>query len=446
MTIKIVRHSSFNEWKDQLSNLQVAWINNNGFTANSDLAFALPSYSEKDDQFIYLVSNDAQLWDWASLPANLPVGNYVINEEELSSSDLDNASLAWSLATYSYYRYKCPNSIPPKLVWPKQCDQMTIEATAMSYHLVRDLINTPANDLGPEELAFSAEALAKEYGAEFSVIIGDDLLKQNYPSIHAVGRAHDRAPRLIDIRWGKTTDRKLTLVGKGVCFDTGGLNLKPSSGMELMKKDMGGAANVLGLARMVMATKLQICLRVLIPAVENSVSANAMRPGDVIHSRKGTTIEIGNTDAEGRVILADALCEAASENPEVIIDFATLTGAARVALGTDLPALFANDDELAAELLTASKITNDPLWRMPLWDGYNTQISGKIADITNSPSGRFGGAITAALFLQRFIKPHIAWAHIDLIAWNLSTRPGRPEGGEAMGMRAVFKALVKRFG
>jgi leucyl aminopeptidase len=446
MIIKIVRRPFFDKWKEQLSDPQLAWIKNNDFTANSVFAFPLPSYSWEENQFIYLVGNDAKLWDWANLPANLAAGNYALHEEELSSSDLYNATLAWSLATYSYYRYKSSDFSSPKLVWPKQCDRVAIEAAATSSHLVRDLINTPANDLGPEELANSAESLAKEYGAEFSVIIGDDLIKQNYPSIHAVGRAHDRAPRLIDIRWGKTSDRKLTLVGKGVCFDTGGLDLKPSAGMELMKKDMGGAANVLGLTRMIMTAKLQICLRVLIPAVENSVSANAMRPGDVIHSRKGITIEIGNTDAEGRVILADALCEAASENPEVIIDFATLTGAARVALGTDLPALFANDDELAAELLTASKITNDPLWQMPLWDDYNTKITGKIADITNSPPERFGGAITAALFLQRFIKPHIAWAHIDLIAWNLSPRPGRPEGGEAMGMRAVFKALEKRFG
>lgn len=444
--ITVVRHSFFDEWKDKLLDQQLAWITTNGFTANSDFAFPLPSYSVEADKFIYIVGNDAQLWDWARLPEKLTSGIYALDEEGLSYTDLYNATLSWSLATYRYYRYKSSDHTPPTLIWPKQCDQAAIEAAATSSHLVRDLINTPANDLGPEELASAVEALAKEYGAQFSVIVGDDLIKKNYPTIHAVGRANDRAPRLIDIRWGKTTDRKLTLVGKGVCFDTGGLNLKTSTGMELMKKDMGGAANVLGLARMIMASNLQICLRVLVPAVENSISANAMRPGDVIESRKGITIEIGNTDAEGRVILADALCEAASENPEVIIDFATLTGAARVALGTDLPALFVNDDGLAAELLTASKETCDPLWRMPLWDNYNTQIIGKVADITNCPSGRFGGAITAALFLQRFIEPHIAWAHIDLMAWNLSARPGRPEGGEAMGMRAVFKALEKRFG
>jgi leucyl aminopeptidase len=444
--ITIVQPSFFEEWKEKLSKEQLTWIMVNGFSANSDLAFPLPSYSGEADQFIYLVNKDARLWDWATLPVSLSSGIYALDEDGLSHTDLYNAALAWSLATYSYSRYRSSNIIPPKLLWPKHCDRVAIEAAATSSNLVRDLINAPANDMGPEELATAAETLSKDYGAEFSVIVGDDLIKQNYPTIHAVGRAHDRAPRLVDIRWGKATDRKLTLVGKGVCFDTGGLDLKPASGMELMKKDMGGAANVLGLARMIMAAKLQICLRVLIPAVENSVSANAMRPGDVIDSRKGITIEIGNTDAEGRVILADALCEAATENPEVIIDFATLTGAARVALGTDLPALFVNDDRLAEELLTASKIACDPLWRMPLWDDYNSQITGKIADITNSPSGRFGGAITAALFLQRFIKPHIAWAHIDLIAWNLSERPGRPEGGEAMGMRAVFNALEKRFG
>ena len=443
--ITIVRRHFFDEWKGKLTERQSTWLVTNGFTANSDFAFPLPGYKGEADQFIYLVQKDAQLWDWANLPSNLASGIYALDEKGLSYNDLNNIALAWSLATYRYFKYKSLDFTPPKLVWPTQCDRAAIENTATSNHLVRDLINTPANDLGPEELANAAKTLAKKYGAEFSVIVGEDLIKQNYPTIHAVGRAHDRAPRFVDIRWGNVSNRKVTLVGKGVCFDTGGLDLKTSPGMALMKKDMGGAANVLGLAGMIMAAKLKICLRVLIPAVENSVSANAMRPGDVINSRNGITIEIGNTDAEGRVILADALCEAASENPEVIIDFATLTGAGRVALGTDLPALFVNDDDLATELIIASKITCDPLWRMPLWEDYNSQIIGKIADITNSPSGRFGGAITAALFLQRFIEPHIAWAHIDLMAWNLSSRPGRPEGGEAMGMRAVYKALEKRF-
>lgn len=446
MMITIVRRSLFDAWLAKLSERQLAWITTNGFTSNSSTAFSLPGGDGEADHFIYLVDNDAQLWDWTNLPCNLASGVYALDDEGLNDTDLYNAPLAWALATYQYDRYRSSGLVPPQLVWPDQCDRAAVEAAATSTHLVRDLINTPANDLGPEELASAAETLAHEHGAHFSVIVGDDLIEQNYPAIHAVGRAHDRSPRLIDIRWGNEQARKITLVGKGVCFDTGGLDLKPASGMELMKKDMGGAAHVLGLAGMVMAAKLPVCLRVLIPAVENSVSANAMRPGDVLKSRKGLTIEIGNTDAEGRVILADALFEAASESPEVIIDFATLTGAARVALGTDLPALFVNDDDLATELLSASQSADDPLWRMPLWAGYNSQITGRVADITNSPAGRFGGAITAALFLERFVEPHIAWAHIDLIAWNVSTRPGRPEGGEAMGMRAVFKALEKRFG
>ena len=446
MMITIVRRSLFGAWLAKQSERQLAWIATNGFTAHSSSAFSLPGNDGDLDQFIYLVGNDAPLWEWANLPCHLVSGVYTLYDTGLSRADLYNATLAWALATYQYDRYRSSGFVPPQLIWPDKCDRAAVEAAASNTHLVRDLINTPANDLGPEELASASETLAREHGADYSVIVGYDLIEQNYPAIHAVGRAHDRAPRLIDIHWGEKQSRKLTLVGKGVCFDTGGLDLKPASGMELMKKDMGGAAHVLGLAGMIMAAKLPVCLRVLIPAVENSVSANAMRPGDVLNSRKGLTIEIGNTDAEGRVILADALFEAASENPEVIIDFATLTGAARVALGTDLPALFVNDDRLATELLNASQLTNDPLWRMPLWADYNNQITGKIADITNAPMGRFGGAITAALFLERFVEPHIAWAHIDLIAWNISTRPGRPEGGEAMGMRAVFKALEKRFG
>ena len=445
MMITIVRRSLFDVWLAKQSERQLDWIATNGFTAHSNSAFSLPGNYGDPDQFIYLIGNDAPLWEWANLPCHLVSGVYTLDDGGLSGADLYNATLAWALATYQYDRYRSPGLVPPQLIWPDKCDRAAVEAAASNTYLVRDLINTPANDLGPEELASASETLARKHGANYSVIVGDDLIEQNYPAIHAVGRAHDRAPRLIDIRWGDKQGRKLTLVGKGVCFDTGGLDLKPASGMELMKKDMGGAAHVLGLAGMIMAAKLPVCLRVLIPAVENSVSANAMRPGDVLNSRKGLTIEIGNTDAEGRVILADALFEAASENPEVIIDFATLTGAARVALGTDLPALFVNDDGLATELLNASQLTNDPLWRMPLWADYNNQITGKIADITNAPAGRFGGAITAALFLERFVEPHIAWAHLDLIAWNMSTRPGRPEGGEAMGMRAVFKALEKRF-
>ncbi|NQW00831.1 MAG: leucyl aminopeptidase family protein [Rhodospirillales bacterium] len=444
--IAILARAKFEDWSAGLSTAQRAWVRTNGFAAGSSQAFALPGADGSVASYVFLVDDGATLWDWAQLPGNLPSGSYRIIEDGLSAENLDKAALAWGLATYLFDRYRHAELVPPCLVFPKGCNRARVEATVVNTYRVRNLITTPANDLGPEELAAAAEELALEQGAAYTVIVGDDLLTHNYPAIHAVGRAHDRAPRLIDMRWGDSSARRLTLVGKGVCFDTGGLDLKPASGMELMKKDMGGAANVLGLAGMIMAAKLPVCLRVLIPAVENSVSANAMRPGDVLQTRKGLTIEIGNTDAEGRVILADALAEAASERPEVIIDFATLTGAARTALGTDIPALFCNNDTLAAEILAASEAVEDPLWRMPLWPGYQKLIRGKIADITNSPAGRFGGAITAALFLERFVDADIAWAHIDLMAWNPSASPGRPEGGEAMGMRAVFASLATRFG
>ncbi|MEK9725322.1 MAG: leucyl aminopeptidase family protein, partial [Rhodospirillaceae bacterium] len=312
--------------------------------------------------------------------------------------------------------------------------------------LIRDLINTPAVDMGPDGLAAAAAKVAKAHRARIKVIVGNDLLKKNYPAVHAVGRAHDRAPRLIDITWGNARAPKVTLVGKGVCFDTGGLDIKSAAGMRLMKKDMGGAAHVLGAAAWIMAAKLKVRLRVLIPAVENSIAGNAMRPGDVVPTRKGLTIEIGNTDAEGRVILSDALAEAAIEKPELIVDFATLTGAARVALGPELPALFCTDDRLADDLLAAGTAATDPFWRMPLWAGYDRLVDGKVADVNNAPEGGHGGAITAALFLQRFVEPDVPWAHIDLMAWNGSNRPGRPEGGEAMGLRALCGMLANRYG
>lgn len=443
--ISTVRYDQFDAWQSELSPSHAAWVLANGVSAGSGQAFALPDADGAIVEYVFLTVEDPGLWDWAYLPGHLPSGSYQLVDDTLRDEDRNNAAIGWGFATYLYGHYRKSDLVPPSLIYPARCDRVLVDATIKNTNRVRNLITTPANDLGPEELAMAAEEVAHEHNAEISIIVGDELLKHNYPAVHAVGRAHDRAPRLIDMRWGKKNARKLTLVGKGVCFDTGGLDLKPASGMELMKKDMGGAAHVLGLAGMIMAAEMPVCLRVLIPAVENSVSANAMRPGDVLDTRKGLTIEIGNTDAEGRVILADALHEAASENPEVIIDFATLTGAARVALGTDLPALFANNDTLADQLLEASLETEDPLWRLPLWSGYRKNIRGKIADLTNSPAGRFGGAITAALFLEHFVNEDVAWAHIDLMAWNLASSPGRPEGGEAMGMRAVFAGLNKRF-
>jgi leucyl aminopeptidase len=300
--------------------------------------------------------------------------------------------------------------------------------------------------MGPPELAEAAEAVAARNGARYRVIIGDDLLKENYPTIHAVGRAAAKPPCLIDFVWGDESAPKLTLVGKGVCFDTGGLDLKPASGMRLMKKDMGGAATLLGLASAIMEAKLPVRLRVLVPAVENAVSANAFRPLDIIKTRKGMTVEVGNTDAEGRLILCDALHEACAEKPALVIDMATLTGAARTALGPDLPALFTHDDALAAELLRAGVAVGDPLWRLPLWKPYRKMLASTVADINNVSESAFAGAITAALYLAEFVGSETPWAHIDTYAWNQSSRPGRPEGGEALGLRALYRLVETRFG
>jgi leucyl aminopeptidase len=312
--------------------------------------------------------------------------------------------------------------------------------------LARDLINTPANDMGPEQLAQAAQALAQRFGAQFNCIVGDELVQQNFPLIHAVGMASARAPRLIDLTWGDPAHPKVTLVGKGVCFDTGGLDLKPSSGMLIMKKDMGGAANVLALALMVMDAKLKVRLRVLIAAVENAVAGNAFRPLDIFPSRKGPTVEIGNTDAEGRLVLADALAFADEETPDLLIDLGTLTGAARVALGPELPPFYTHDETLALDVARCAKTENDPLWRMPLWAPYDSWLDSKVANINNAPSGGFAGSITCALFLQRFVEAATRWLHVDIYGWTPSAKPARPEGGECQAARAIYRLLSERYG
>ncbi|MBL8659152.1 MAG: leucyl aminopeptidase family protein [Rhodospirillales bacterium] len=386
----------------------------------------------------------SEMWDWAVLPTALPPGPYCASPG-LAPARAAAAATGWALGAYRYDRYRKSERELARLVWPEACDRSAVARTADAIAMVRDLINAPAADMGPGELAGVALDLAARYGALSSLIVGDDLLAANYPGIHAVGRASIRPPRLIDLVWGEADRPRVTLVGKGVCFDTGGLDLKPSAAMKLMKKDMGGAAMVLGLARMIMDAHLPVRLRVLIPAVENSVSGNAMRPLDVITTRMGTTIEIGNTDAEGRVILADALCEAASEAPDLLIDCATLTGAARVALGPELPAVFSTDDALADMLLAQGRAHDDPLWRLPLWRPYRRLIDGKTADLTNAPDSPFAGAITAALFLSEFVTPVTAWIHIDTMAWNTAARPGRPEGGEASGLRALYALIGEKY-
>jgi leucyl aminopeptidase len=313
--------------------------------------------------------------------------------------------------------------------------------------LVRDLVNTPAADMGPPDLEAAVEAVARPHGAAVEVTRGD-ALEQGYPMIHAVGKAADRAfaPRLVEMTWGDPAHPRVAIVGKGICFDSGGLDIKPSSGMRLMKKDMGGAAHAIALAQLVMAARLPVRLHLLVAAAENAIAGNAFRPGDILRSRKGLTVEIGNTDAEGRLVLGDALTRAGEDRPELVIDFATLTGAARVAVGPDLPALFANDDALAAEMLEAGAQVDDPCWRLPLWDGYAEMLKSDIADINNAGEGGFAGAITAALFLKRFVPEGTAWLHLDTFAWRPAARPGRPKGGEALGLRAAFRLLQQRYG
>ncbi|MFN4282554.1 MAG: leucyl aminopeptidase family protein [Alphaproteobacteria bacterium] len=388
---------------------------------------------------------EGRLWRYAGLPAKLPAGAYAI-DADLPPAEATAAALGWALGSYRYNRYKPAKPYGAKLAWPAGADRAHVERAAEAHALVRDMVTTPASDMGPDELAAEARAVAKDCGAKIRVVVGGDLLKQNYPAIHAVGRASSRAPRLIDITWGKPSAPKVTLIGKGVCFDTGGLDLKPSSGMLLMKKDMAGAAQALALGRMIMRAGLNLRLRVLLPTVENSVSGDAMRPLDVLHTRKGLTVEVGNTDAEGRLILCDAIADAVAETPDLMFDFATLTGAARVALGPELPALFCNDGALTGELMAAAAAEEDPLWPLPLWQGYRPLLASKVADINNISAGPFAGAITAALFLQEFVPQEIPWAHLDFIGWNGSAKPGRPEGGEAQGLRAVFALLAKRYG
>ncbi|MCW2247384.1 leucyl aminopeptidase [Azospirillum fermentarium] len=433
------------EWLSTQPAATAAWLKATGFDAAPGTTALIPGPGGGLARVVAGVSTLNDVWGLGGLPGRLPAGLYRLDPEP-KPEESTALALGWALGSYRYTRYKEAKSPLPLLVWPENADRTAVESAGTATNLVRDLVNTPAADMGPAELTTAAEQLAAEFDGRVSVITGDALLPNNYPAVHAVGRGSARPPRLIDLTWGNKTDPKVTLVGKGVCFDSGGYDIKPSSGMMLMKKDMGGAAHALGVARMVMTAGLPVRLRVLIPAVENMVSGDAMRPLDVLHTRKGLTVEVGNTDAEGRLILCDALAEADSDKPALLIDFATLTGAARVALGPDLPALFSNDDSLAADLLAAGEAASDPLWRLPLWQGYRKGLDSKVADLNNAPAGGFAGAITAALFLESFVSRDTVWAHIDTYAWNGSARPGRPEGGEALGMRAVYAVIARRFG
>jgi leucyl aminopeptidase len=420
----------------------------NGFAAKPSACLTLPDAAGEIAQVVFGVENETSKFRDpfrpGQLPGLLPPGVYRF--ANVAPSDARLAALAFALGSYRFGRYRKSDAAAVRLAPPDGVDVTEIARIAEAAALARDLINTPSNDMGPAELALAAQQLAQRFGANYNCVVGDELPRQNFPLIHAVGMASPRAPRLIDFSWGDPAHPKVTLVGKGVCFDTGGLDLKPSSGMLIMKKDMGGAANVLALALMVMDARLKVRLRVLIPAVENAVAGNAFRPLDIFPSRKGITIEIGNTDAEGRLVLADALALADEEKPDLLIDLGTLTGAARVALGPDLPPFYTDDEELAQELAACAKRENDPLWRLPLWPPYDSWLDSKVADVNNAPSGTFAGSITCALFLQRFVEAAKSWLHVDIYGWTPSAKPARPEGGECQAARAIYKLLSDRYG
>lgn len=446
VTILPVQADAYDDWLAGRGDTQRAWLSAIGFEGKAGASALLPSSEgARPKEAVLVLSGPDDLWNWGGAATALPKGSYAL-PKDMARDQRVQAALGWGLGSWRFDRYKKGSDTLRKLVVGDKEARRLAAIQLDGVLLARDLITTPASDMGPAELAGAAIALAQKHGAKVKVIEGDKLLDKNFPMIHAVGRASSRAPRLIVIDWGKEKDPYLALVGKGVCFDTGGLDLKASSYMKMMKKDMGGAALSLGLAAMIMAAGLPVRLKLLIPAVENSVSGNAFRPLDILTSRKGLTVEVGNTDAEGRLVLADAITYAQEKaKPDLMIDFATLTGAARVALGTDLPALFCNADALADGLVTAGHAVQDPTWRLPLHKPYRSMIEPKIADLSNAPDAPYAGAITAALFLEAFVEDGVEWAHFDCMAWNLSTKPGRPEGGEGQAIRGVFHYLESRY-
>lgn len=451
-TLHVVHPDGWEKWLKAQTARARAYVAAHQLTGKAGDKAILPG--DKPDDWSALLVCDEPLdspWRIASQPGVLPPGTYRLAGDKRHEG-VGAAGLGWLLAQHRFTRYRkgkaAKDDGSPRILLTSE--PARIDATvrlAQATALVRDLIDTPASDLGPAQLADAIEAVAKPFKATVSITKGD-ALATGYPLIHAVGQAaaKGREPRLIELEWGNPKHPRVAIVGKGVCFDTGGLDIKPGAGMRLMKKDMGGAAHALALAQLVMQAKLPVFLHLLIPAVENAVSGNAARPGDVHHSRKGLTVENTNTDAEGRLILADALSKAVEGKPALILDYATLTGAARVALGPDLPPLFVNDETLAAELLSAADTTRDPLWRMPLWDAYDDMLKSDIADLQNAPEGGMAGAVTAALFLRRFVPGDVPWAHMDVFGWRSAAKNGRPKGGEAYGLRASFATLEARFG
>ncbi|NCF45914.1 MAG: leucyl aminopeptidase family protein [Proteobacteria bacterium] len=435
ITLHLVSAQTLSAFQEQRSDADQAWLQRQSFTGKSGQI----AWLENGDGVVGR-SSDNDLSVLGHLPYGLPEGSYRLAEDVGFV-----ALLGWGLGSYRFDRYKTADREPAKLVLPANADAAELLHTIASTNLTRDLINTPAQDMAPSHLQAEVEALADTFGAQITTTVGDDLLNLNCGAIHAVGRAATDEPRLMDMLWGNPEHPKVTIVGKGVTFDSGGLNIKPSGGMRWMKKDMGGAAIALGLAYLIMSQGLPIRLRVLIPAAENAIAGNAFRPGDVLDTHKGLTVEIDNTDAEGRLLLCDALSMASSEQPELIVDYATLTGAARGAVGAEIAALFSNDDALALELTQLGRSEDDAVWPMPLHTGYDYMLNSNIADVVNSAASPYAGAVTAALFLKRFVD-EVPWVHFDIMAFNIRKRPGRPEGGEAMALRSVYRYLRQRFG
>ena len=447
--IILLDEPSFARMSDQLSDNDRNWLSAQSFTGKADQMVLLPDESGHLKQVMLGVGEERSIDRLAAIASTLPDKIFVVDNSAGLYSDraLYDLYLRWGMAHYRFDRYTTKPEAKAQLIVDKSVDINLLTNQLASIYLVRDMVNTPCEDMPPAQIVEEVKKVATEFSADISVISGDDLLTKGYPCVHAVGRAaaNDRQPHLIDMRWGDTAAPKVTLVGKGVCFDTGGLNLKPGGGMKLMKKDMGGAACALGLARMIMSNTLPVRLRLLIPTVENSVGGSSYRPGDVLNTRAGLTVEVTNTDAEGRLILCDALTEAGEESPDYLFDFATLTGAARVALGPTVSALFSNDDELAGQLQSISEKVNDPMWQLPLFSPYNDYLKSDIADCVNASLNGFAGAITAGLYLQQFVSDDVKWAHFDISAWNYTNGSGKSIGAEARAIHTAFEYLKQQF-
>jgi len=439
--LSFIVKNELTDWLTQQPSFVQQWLANTDFE-KSGLALIPNAETGELSQVFCIMQRADDFWAAGELASKLPKGCYQIQGDESLVSQL---ALGFVLGGYEFSEYKQKATAKAQLGIADKTLYEQVKQQADAINLARDLVNTPAADMMPQHLSQVMSDLADTFDGEFTQWVGDELLEQNYPTIHMVGRASENKPRLLDLKWGAIDAPLITLVGKGVCFDSGGLDLKPSSGMRNMKKDMGGAAHVIALAQLIMAANLPIRLRVLVPAVENAVSRNAFRPGDVIKTRKGIMVEIDNTDAEGRLVLCDALSEAQNDEPELIIDFATLTGACRVALGTELPGFFSTERDVANAIMDSGMQVNDPVWQLPLFEQYTPFLKSDVADMTNCSSTPFGGAITAALYLKEFVEPNTPWVHFDVMAWNLRALPGRPAGGEALGIRAVFTYLQNRF-